>query len=169
MKKFAKVAAIGVAISTLLAVMPLAAQNADAKVQFLSFDVGVAMGVDLSGTKVAGGSNVGINFAVIDNLLIGINALTYGTSGVANASTYAGLRLGYSFMPMLGAAIGFGANTTAAVAKPAVTLGVYSNLFQAKAASGFVYGLGLKIDYLAETDGFDKGKLLFGLGMNFGI
>jgi hypothetical protein len=152
---------LSLALIAAVVLVPVVAQESAPTAQFLSFDLGVSIGPDLdAASDIVAGSNFGINFVVIDKLLVGFNSITYSATG-----TYNGLRLGYSIIPQLGAAIGFGAIGS----DPAISLGVFSTLFEQKASSGFVYGLGIKVDYLTKTTDFAKGKLLFGLGVNFGI
>jgi hypothetical protein len=157
-------------------VLPAAAQDfTSPKAQFISFNLGVPVGYNINTERFAAGRNLGLDFAIIDNLRIGYdhvfiaNEVT-GTPANDN-SAYNLLRIAYSFTDTFGAAVSFGSHTTtvgpATVA--AVGLGAYGDLFQNRSSVGFTYGLRIRIDYLARTADFGKGALLFGIGANFGI
>ncbi|MDR0474605.1 MAG: hypothetical protein LBH43_13155 [Treponema sp.] len=144
-----------------LIVIPATAQDfTSPKIQFLSFNFGVPVGYDLETKDMIAGSNFGIGFAVIDNLTVAYDNIA---TAVGNAASL--LRLSFSFSDKFGGALSFGGNKTVTYA----CLGVYGNFFQARAASGLAYGLGLRLDYLTRTDDFGKGKALFIINASFGL
>jgi hypothetical protein len=159
-------------------VLPVAAQDfTSPKAQFISFNLGVPIGYNINTEKFAAGRNLGIDFAIIDNLRIGYDHVYIANEDPASPpvegrSTYNLLRIAYSFTDTFGAAVSFGSHTNAATAPvtvPAVGLGVYGDLFQNRSSIGFTYGFRLRVDYLARTEDFGKGAFLFGIGANFGI
>ena len=129
------------------------------KAQFLSFSFGVPIGYDLNAEEMVAGSNFGIGFAVIENLTV-----AYDYINVAGAPSNL-IRLSFSFAEQFGAAIGFGSRA----ANPVACLGVFGNFFQARAASGLVYGLGIRLDYLTPTSNFGDGTVLFNINASFGL
>jgi hypothetical protein len=180
MKKFVLL----VLLAAVVFVLPVAAQNfSSPKAQFISFSLGVPVGYNINTEEIAAGRNLGINFAIIDNLLVGYDYLyiaNKATGTPANdASTYNLIRLAYSFTDNFGAAVSFGSHTDNGtpggggapvyVTTAAAGFGAYADFFQNRSSIGFAYGFRLRVDYLAPTADFGKGALLFGIGANFGI
>jgi hypothetical protein len=133
--------------------------------QFFSFDLGAGIGYALDNTldnQTKGATVIGLKVAVIDNLEVGIDILSC-FSGTSPA--FAGLRIGYRFTPVLGAAIGIGAAavTEAAATNPesGISLGVFYDLFADRSKNGIVTGLKVRVDYITGTSDIAKGALLF--------
>jgi opacity protein-like surface antigen len=158
-------------------VLPAAAQDFSSPTpQFISFNLGVAIGPELNDDGgIAGGYNFGFDFFVLDTLSVGFDRITTdsnGTGGAAIARAYNGLRLGYKFTPVIGAALGFGATDAAifAGADPeTITLGLFADVLTKRSAAGIAHGLKLRIDYVAPFNELDNGGLLFIVGLNFGV
>jgi len=136
--------------------------------QFLSFSFGVPIGYSQDVEEVVAGFNFSLCFAVMDNLTIGFDRFSlqgpdsYGYTWEWNANL---LRVTYAFAEAFGAAIGFGTLNGEAAAN----LGVFANLFQARAANGLAYSLGLRVDYLAATSDFTDGVIVFTIRASFGL
>jgi hypothetical protein len=139
--------------------------------QFFSFDIGAGIGYALDSDwadQVKGVTVVGFKVAVIDNLEVGVDTLSkIGT--VTNAKpAFIGLRIGYRFTPVIGAAIGLGqasvrgdTGTGSATASPGISLGAFYDIFAKRSANGIATGLKVRVDYVAETDDVAKGALFF--------
>jgi len=152
-----------------LIVVPAMAQDfTSPRPQFLSFSFGVPIGYHLDHEEMASGHNFGFDFAVMDNMTIGYDRLSLAGDGFAYAANL--MRVAFSFdgfgPPGSGAAIGFGSDDSG---DAMVSLGVFANIVQARAASGLAYGLGLRVDYLASTDSFGDGAILFTIRATFGL
>jgi hypothetical protein len=155
-----------------MAVLPLAAQDfSSPKAQFISFSLGVPVGYSLAGEDIAAGQNLGLSFAIIDNLQIGYDHVSVTAAGTTPSTlAYNLIRVAYSFTDTFGAAVSFGSGGVSGAASTAATgIGAYADLFQKRAPIGFAYGIRIRVDYLANTDAFGDGTLAFGLGVNFGL
>jgi len=143
-------------ISLLLAglvIVPATAQNFQSeRPQFLSFSIGAAAGFNLGSEDVVGGGCFSLNFPITDQIEVGLERLT---------STNL-IRISYQFNEMLGASIGFGTNSSA-------VLGIYTDLYKARAANGIAYSLGVRLDYLADTSAFADGSFLISIRSSFGL
>jgi hypothetical protein len=151
-----------------LIVVPAIAQDfTSSRPQFLSFSFGVPIGYNLDAEEMVSGHNFGFDFAVMDNMTIGYDRLVLAGDGFDYAANL--MRVAFSFDGFgpqgSGAAIGFGSDGNEAV----VSLGVFANLVQARAANGLAYGLGLRVDYLAPTDSFGDGSIIFTIRATFGL
>jgi hypothetical protein len=144
--------------------------------QFLAFDLGAGFGYSASdatgyfiGTSQLGGVvNFGFRIAVLDNLGVGFDSLITGGSA---SPLFAGIRLTYNFIPQAGAGIGFGVTDFdgATGTSPAISLGVYGDLFQARSAIGITTGLKIRLDYIAATNDIGKGTIVFTPAFSFGL
>jgi hypothetical protein len=153
--------------------------------QFFSFDLGAGFGfaLDTDGnngfgstvtpTEAVGGiGNFGFKIEVLDNFSVGFDTLfsRVGLTGaVIQTNLFTGLRLGYSFIPQAGAAVGFGTTTSNNVATGAASLGFFGNFFQNRSASGITTGLRLRIDFVAPFNDFSAGKIVFIPSFNIGL
>jgi opacity protein-like surface antigen len=164
MKRFLIVLAVLLAV-----VLPAAAQDfSSPNPQFIAFNLGVALGPEFSNNGgFAGGSNFGFDFAVLDNLTVGFDSIATRSNGNSTVTrAYNGLRLGYTFTPRIGAALGIGST---GAASNTITLGLVVNLLNNRSSAGFAYGLKLRADYVAQTNALDTGALLFVVGYSFGL
>jgi hypothetical protein len=173
MKRFLIVLAVLAAV-----VLPAAAQDFSSPTpQFVAFNIGVVVGPELlDDAGIAGGTNFGVDFAIIDNLTVGFDRIvTASNNAVANVTrSYNGIRLSYNFTPQIGAALGFGsADYTGGSGIPGdpetVTLGLYTNLFSTRGASGIASGLKIRADYVVPVNELAQGALLFVVGYSFGL
>ncbi|MDR1904899.1 MAG: hypothetical protein LBQ88_21785 [Treponema sp.] len=142
--------------------------------QFLAFDIGAGLGFSFSeeyaiGTDQAGGvTNFGVRISALENLIVGLDSLiAYGGNPGSTGFLFTGLRFGYNFIPQAGATIGIGYSTLAS--KVAVSLGVYGDLFQKRAANGLTTGLKIRIDYFAPVSDSSKGTIVFTPAFSFGL
>ena len=147
-------------ITGFLALLPLAAQDfSQPKPQFLSFSLGVPVGINIDSSDLTGGGSFGFDLAVADNFSVGINVLRVG-------ATYAMLQAAYNFTPMLGAVLSVGT----ASGGMAAGIGIYADLLARRSATtGIASALRLRFDYVAPTNDFGKGNLLFTTGFSFGL
>ena len=156
-----------IALLAVIAVMPALAQTINAnnpRPQFVSFNFGVPIRFNISDSSLSAAAGFGVNFAVIDNLTVGFDRLPAAGSA-ANL-----LRLGLYVSDTFGAAFGLGIDGTTPTPVVQLSLGAFANLFQARAASGLTYSMGLRIDYLGPATNFaGNGGVIFTLGVNFGI
>jgi hypothetical protein len=151
--------------------------------QFLAFDLGAGFGYSISdiadyhiGVDQAGGViNIGFKISVLDNLGVGFDSLITRT-GNFTVPLFAGIRLTYNFIPLAGAAIGFGITdfegsppSSAGTYAPAITLGIYGDLFQTRSAIGITTGLKLRLDYVTTVKDIAKGTITFTPAFNFGL
>ena len=156
---------LAVLISVCVALVPVAAQSTGNAAEFISFNLGVPLGYDLTAETFDAGYNFGISFVVLNNLSVGYDRVLVNNN-TAIARSFDTLRMAYSFLPILGAAVSFG---TEGGAVPAIGLGVFSNIIQSTTTQGIKYGLNLRIEYLTNTDDFGGGAILFTTGIKFGI
>jgi len=134
--------------------------------QFLAFHFGLPLGYSMYGDGgFVAGFNLGFDFAILDNLSVGFDHIN--VAGEHDAFTANLLRLGFSFMDMAGAAIGFGSMNAGSTM--AISLGAFGNFFQGRSALGLVYSLGLRIDFVTEARNFDDGVIVFTLRTTLGI
>jgi len=139
-----------------LIAVPVMAQDFESpKPQIFSFSFGVPLGYDLDVEDIIAGSHFGLSITVVDNMEVGFETL-------AGANL---IRLAYSFTDQFGAAIGYGRWGI----RSAATLGIFGTFIQQRAANGIAYSLGIRVDYLADTDAFDSGRILFTPRMSFGL
>jgi hypothetical protein len=154
--------------------------------QFFSFDLGAGFGFALdtsaagnngfgsnnTPTEAVGGiANFGFKIEVLDNFSVGFDTLLsrVGNNGNPMINLFTGLRLGYSFIPQAGAAVGFGTSTSGNAQVGAATLGFFGNFFQNRSASGITTGLRLRIDFVAPFNDFGAGKIVFAPAFNIGL
>jgi opacity protein-like surface antigen len=158
-----------VLLAVLVAVaLPVAAQDfSSPNPQYITFNLGVVLGPEFADDGgFAGGSNFGFDFAILDQLTVGFERISTVSNGnISVTRDYNGLRLGYSFTPLIGAALGFGTNGT----DDSITLGLFANLLGGRGSYGITHNLKLRVDYVAAVDALDEGALLFIVGYSFGI
>ena len=164
-----------------LIVIPAMAQDApetqtadfdSTRPQFLSFSIGIPIGYDLYAEEVAAGFHFGLTFAVMDTMQIGFDRFAVRNEDPALDDFYANLfRIGFALGEQFGFGFGFGSATTPGIAGtvPVIGLGAYWNMFQSRAANGLAYGLGLRVDYIAPTEAFAEGVVLFTIRASFGL
>ena len=158
-----KKASIVFLLLTVLIVISAAAQDFEsAKLQFISFNFCVPVGYDLGAEEIIAGYNFGFAIPVAEKMEIGFDKT------VISARAFNLFRISFDFTEKFGAALSVGAETGITPAA-AVSLGFYANLMQARAASGIAYKLGLRADFMTNTDAFDEGVILIGLCMGFGL
>jgi hypothetical protein len=151
--------------------------------QFFSFDLGAGFGYAFDAEnnrgfglmtapardkKVGGIGNFGFKIEVLDNFSVGFDSL-FSTLQGPSRNLFTGLRLGYSFIPQAGAAVGFGTTSLAGAPTGAATIGFFGNFFQNRSASGITTGLSLRIDFVAPFEEFGAGKLVFAPAFNIGL
>jgi hypothetical protein len=157
MKKLVFLVILAVAI----AAIPAFAQDfTSPRPQFLSFSIGVPIGYDLAASDLVVGKSFGLSFAIIDKLSVGYDFVSSGV-GPRNFQL---LRIAYSFTDNIGVALAFGQSGTAAVG-----FGAFFDMLPARSSVGVAYGLRLRVDYLANTNAFGDGAILFGIGAVFGL
>jgi len=174
-----------------LAVIPAMAQAQQGNVnlaspspQFIAFNFGVPIGVSFAvegKTVFMSGYNFGMDFAILDNLTIGIdhNSLSgkyeeddgFGGTNTVQVNEQANLlRLSFAFANLnagrLGAAFGFGQSSATNLA---VSLGAFGNFMQGRSQMGIAYSLGLRVDYIAPADDLKKGTVAFVIRTSLGI
>jgi len=134
--------------------------------QFLAFHFGLPLGYSMYGNGgFVAGFSLGFDFAILDNLSIGFDHMN--VTGEHDAFGVNLLRMGFSFMDIAGAAIGFGAMDAGSTM--AISLGAFGNFFQGRSALGLVYSLGLRIDFVTEAQDFGDGAIVFTLRTTLGI
>jgi len=132
--------------------------------QFLAFHFGLPLGYSLYGDGgVVAGFNLGLDFAILDNLSVGFDHLNVRGEYETFAANL--LRLSFSFIDTAGAAIGFGAREGGT----AISIGAFGNFFQGRSALGLVYSLGLRLDFVADPEDFGNGAIVFVLRTTVGI
>jgi hypothetical protein len=131
------------------------------KPQLLFFTLGAGAGYGFDVNKPIGSGNFGMGFLVIDNMSVGADYLSgVGTNG------YFSLRVGYTVLSGLGAALNFGANASAI---PHAGFGIFVDLAKARSSIGLAYGLQMRIDYIGLVTDFGKGEILFSMAALFGL
>ena len=143
-----------------IAIPAMAQDFTSPKPQFVSFNFGVLGGYSLDSEDIVGANSFGVNIAVIENMEVGFERLN-----TVDANLF---RLAYYFGNQFGAAIGIG-NVGTGVGNAGMSLGLFGNFFQARAANGLAYSLGMRADYLARTNAFDNGSIYIGLRAGFGL
>ncbi|MCL2293601.1 MAG: hypothetical protein FWC36_01865 [Spirochaetes bacterium] len=147
-------------------IMPAAAQDfTSARPQFLSFSFGVPIGFsansDVDG--VLAGQNFSLNFTVIENLTVGIDKFIVEGDGFGYDAIF--MRIAYLFTDEFGASISFGD----AGGEAGIGFGAFANLFQNRTRLGLTHAIQLRLDYLAQTDNFGDGVMLFTIGASLGL
>jgi len=135
--------------------------------QFLAFHFGLPLGYSMydDGGFVAG-FNLGFDFAILENLSVGFDHISVRGENLPAAGMRANLlRLGFSFIDVAGAAIGFGAMD----GSTAISIGAFGNFFQGRSALGLVYSLGLRLDFVTDPTDFGEGSIVFVLRTTLGI
>ncbi|MDR1210669.1 MAG: hypothetical protein LBK40_00400 [Spirochaetaceae bacterium] len=161
-------------------VLPAAAQDFSSPTpQFISFNLGVAVGPELTDDGgFAGGYNFGFDFFVLDGLSVGFDRITTGSNGDFPVTRdYNGLRLGYKFTPVIGAALGFGSadytytgtGSLNGVEPETFTLGLFADVLSKRSEVGIAHSLKLRIDYVAPFEELAEGALIFIVGLSFGV
>ncbi|MCL2442422.1 MAG: hypothetical protein FWD13_03035 [Treponema sp.] len=141
-------------LAGLIAVPAFAQDFESPKPQFFTFNIGVPVGFDIGTNSVVAGTNFGISFVVAEKFEVGFDHFM-GLNFV---------RVAFSFSDILGAAIGYGG------IGPNAIIGVYGTFFQARAANGIAYNLGVRLDYMADTSNFSSGgNILVTFRTSFGI
>ncbi|MDR2542433.1 MAG: hypothetical protein LBC80_03165 [Treponema sp.] len=142
-------------LAGLIAIPAMAQDFTSTKPQLFSFSIGVPIGYDLVSEDLVAGSNFGLGIAVADNLEVGFERMM-----AANL-----LRVAFAFTDQIGAGIGFGS-----LGGPAcVILGISGTFYEARAANGIAYNMGIRVDYMAFTSSFGDGAILFTLRTSFGL
>ncbi|MDR2542431.1 MAG: hypothetical protein LBC80_03155 [Treponema sp.] len=145
-----------------LVVIPAMAQDLESsRPKMFSFSVGIPIGYDLVEEDLIGGTNFGVGIVVADNLEVGFERMLDVNL----------LRVAFAFTDQIGVGIGYGAVPAGGgdPAVPHVILGMSGTFFEARAANGIAYNMGIRVDYLAPTSGFGDGKVLFVLRTSFGL
>ncbi|MDR2375715.1 MAG: hypothetical protein LBD96_04670, partial [Treponema sp.] len=139
--------------------------TANAEFQYLSFDIGYAMGWNFTGTgSQATPSLFGFNIRVTDKLSAGIQTLNGGSA--ATTDNY--LLLKYTFLPKVRATVGFGAQDTGSpVAASSIGFEVipFSRSVGGLAATEFK----VAVKYDALFSDLTDGKILFALAFGIGF
>ena len=152
-------------------VIPATAQDfSSPRPQFFSFSYNIPIGFNMGIEELVTGHthNFTLSFAVMDNVDIGFDrvALRRGYEFVATANL---IRIDFNFLRRFGAAFAFGFEDDGS---SVLSLGISGNFFQARAASGFAYAMGLRFDYLMRLyhpDNIDQGTFFLGIRLTMGI
>ncbi|MDR2375698.1 MAG: hypothetical protein LBD96_04585 [Treponema sp.] len=152
------------ALALVLVPLSLGAQTtANAEFQYLSFDIGYAMGWNFNGTgSQATPSLFGFNIRVTDKLSAGIQTLTEGTA----TDNY--LLLKYTFLPQVRATVGFGAQGTTP-STPVSSIGFEVIPFSRSVGGLAATEFKVAVKYDAPFSNLTSGKILFALAFGIGF
>jgi hypothetical protein len=158
MKKIIVLAAV--LVLTLVPLSLGAQTTGTSEFQFLSFDIGYAMGWDFSVPGRVTPSLFGLNVRVANNFAVGFQTLTEG----GNSDNY--LILKYNFMPQVRAALGFGAQ---AGPIPASSLGIEIIPFTRSVGSIAATEFKVAVRYDSPFADMTNGEILFALAFGIGF
>jgi hypothetical protein len=154
-----------------LVVTPVVAQDfTSAKPQFFSLSFGIPIGYDLETEETVAGQNFTLTFAVLDNFTVGFDRFALASEVGEVTANF--LRMAYSFTDDFGAAFGYGTMSDGAplpTTSSAISIGAFANLFQNRTSLGLTNAISLRLDYLAQTENFGDGAVLFTLGATLGL
>jgi len=126
----------------------------------LTFETGVLVGYDMAASAAVGGTAFGLDFSVADNMSIGVQTVTLGSS-------YNLFKLTYLLNPSIGFIASLGQDTTTSSA--AAGLGATYKLGKSTETTGFVSGYKIKADFIFPVTDIASGAMAISAVLNFGI
>jgi hypothetical protein len=138
---------------------PAAASSSVTEMKFFSIESSVAMGYSIPDHTVQGGSSFILNFAVADNMALGIQALNLG--GVMRTT----MKFGYYLNDLLGFSATFGGDTTDAY----FGAGAFVTLLKNAPEGALANAVKIRLEYLFPSTGIGNGVIYMTAGFALGL
>ena len=165
---------IVLAIVSMALILPGAAfsqalESTDTEFRLFGIELGALAGYNLEDEESVMGRSFALSLAVLENMQIGISAVTFDgqLTTIASPQQYVGMRFDYFFTEQLALALMVG---NAAGANIGGSIGAHYLIVRSQPADMFSSALKLKADYFFNDEqGIGGGTIAIGLAGSFGL